>query len=121
MPTPPADLYGQFVRIAPRGSSTPAHVGYERFGTLTDLGHTAQLGLTDEDGDVRAYPADQFDVQPWARRRVHVFRYEPESRWTWCQERDGEIYDNCEWLPRCAGHGDALVKALAWLAGRRTR
>ena len=120
MATPPADLYGRFVRITPCGSSSTAHVGYERFGVLTYLS-PVRLGLTDEDGEVRGYPAAEFDVQPWARRRVHVFWYAPESRWTWCRERDGEIYDDCEWLPECAGHGDALVKALAWLAGRRTR
>lgn len=115
------DLYGQFVRIAPTGSDAFRHVaferfGFEHFGILTDLGSTG-LGLIDADGDTLVYPADEFDVRPWSRRRVHVFWYgHGRNYWTWCREVDGEINDYFEGLPRCADHADALAKALAWLA-----
>jgi len=115
-------LYGRHVRLRPVNSPAKPTARFgpgDSFGMLIDLGSLTHAGLNTryEREQVAAFQLDQYRIEEYPFRRVHVFFYPygDEHFWTWCREVGGDVLDSYSGLDRYGSRDEAWTAAQEWL------
>jgi len=72
---------------------------------------------------VAAFQLDQYRIEEYPFRRVHVFFYPygDDPFWTWCREVGGDVLDSYSGLDRYGSRNEAWAAAREWLAATEAK